>query len=79
MKNEEMLNLLSELDDRFVDEAGVQNTDELKKLNIRNKKCKRRIVTLVCAAILLTVAMLWLFVPYRTTPRNMKMFQFSTY
>ena len=74
-----MLKLLGELDDRFVDEAGAQNADELKKLNIRNKKRKRRIVTLVCAAILLTVAMLWLFVPYRTTPPSVSKYNNSTY
>jgi len=78
MKNEEMLKLIGEIDDRLVDEASPMNKENVKK-NDHQRKIKRISLMAACIACLVTAVSLWLFVPFNTDPPSVDQYKNSEY
>ena len=78
MKNEEMLKLIGEIDDKLIDEASPMNKENVKK-NDHQRKIKRISLMAACIACLVVLASLWLFVPFNTDPPSVEQYKNSEY
>ena len=90
MKNKKLLKAFSDIDQKFIEEADPKNAKEVKKAYksfYKDKKrkeekmpwsLKRKIGLGICASLVFALS-LWLFVPYRTTPKSVAKFSDSEY
>lgn len=71
MKKEKLVDAMSLADDKYVWEARPGRS--------RNNKMRRLSVIAACLAVFVTVASLWLFVPYNTDPPDVSQYADSEY
>ena len=74
-KNEKLLKTLTFIDDKYVEDAAPRGVRPARKKG----SFKKLIAIAACACFVLTLASVWLFTPYRTTPGSVAEYSDSEY
>lgn len=83
MKEKEFLDAFGQIEDEFIEESNPENAKDIVVERKQDKKEKRKVwikrgfITATCSIFL--ALLLWLFIPYRTTPPSVRKFSASSY